>query len=98
MEATRTISISSPSEESVLMRCSSKTTATPNALSSRTVTKRNTVFRANREMDFVKIRSICPFRASSIMRANPGRSSFEPEIPPHSAQTMRLERMLTLLV
>ena len=62
---------SSPLESSVWMFSFSKNTSTPFALSSRSVTKVSTVFRAKRLMDFVTMRSIFPARASEIISLNP---------------------------
>ena len=61
----RTVSISSPSPVIVEIFSFSKTTSTPNSLSSRTSSNTIVVFLAKREMDFVKIRSSLPSLANA---------------------------------
>ena len=65
----------------------SKMTSTPAAFSFRTVWSVSTVLRAKREMDFVKIRSMPPFKARLTMRLNPSRSFVLVPVIPSSAKT-----------
>ena len=79
--------MSSPSAEVLEMSSRSKRTSTPRLFSSRTVSKRSTVLRANREIDLVKIRSIPPARALVSMAWNSVRLAvWVPEMP-QSANT-----------
>ena len=66
--SSRMVSMSSPSAVPVSMFCSSKYTLMPKFFSSRTVSKRVTVFRAKRETDFVSTLSIFPLRQSARSR------------------------------
>ena len=60
----------------------SKKTSTPFSLSCRMVTRLSTVFRAKRLTDLVRMRSIFPARASSIILLKPSRFLvFVPVIP-----------------
>jgi hypothetical protein len=49
----------------VSMPCSSNRTLTPSSLSSRTAARQSFVFRAKREMDLTRMRSIFPLRQSA---------------------------------
>ena len=62
-----TVIISSPSEESVLILFSSKSTPTPISFSSLVYLRTVVVFLANLEIDFVIIRSIFPALQSAII-------------------------------
>ena len=78
----RSESISSPSSENELMRSFSNRTSTPMDLRWRTVSKRSTVFLANRLIDLVIIMSMLPASQSSIIRLNSSRFLvLVPEIP-----------------
>ena len=72
------VSISSPSALMEWMFCSSKYTSTSIDFNSRTVWSSTTVFRANREIDFVMMRSMFPARHSTSSRWNSVRFSFVP--------------------
>ncbi len=64
---------SSPFPSSVRIFSFSKYTSIPFSFSFRTVVSVSTVFRANREMDFVMIRSIFPAMASATIWLKPSR-------------------------
>ena len=71
-------SISSPSALMEWMFCSSKYTSTPISFSSRTVSKRVTVFLAKREIDLVMTMSTLPALQSFSRRVKFFRSAFVP--------------------
>ena len=83
----------------VSMRCSSKNTPIPLAFSIRTVSRQSTVFRANRDTDFVMIQSIFPARQSLIMRLNPGRlSALVPEMPSSAYRSANFHSFFALII
>ena len=69
----------------VSMPCSSNRTLTPSSLSSRTAARQSFVFRAKREIDLTRMRSIFPLRQSAIMRLKSSRLSTEVPVMPESA-------------
>ena len=78
-------SIVSLASLSVRMFSFSNHTVTPSCRSSRSASRNSMVLRANREVDFTRIRSICPFRQSAIRRLNSSRLSIRVPVSPSSA-------------
>ena len=79
------VSMTSPWPSSVSMPSFSNTTPTSSARSRRTTARQSSVFRAKREMDLVRIRSIRPASASASMRLKPSRRARPVPLIPSSA-------------
>ena len=67
------VNINSPSPSIERMRSFSNRASTPKSFKCRTVSRRSTVFLANREMLFVRMMSILPASQSASIRLNSSR-------------------------
>ena len=83
----RMVSINSPSPLMELMCSFSNRTSTPMSFKCRTVCSKSTVFLAKRWIDFVRMMSISPLSAASIIRLNSSRLAIPVPLIPSSANT-----------
>ena len=82
-----TLTISSVVSVFVSIFSFSNRTLTPMVDNSRRADRQSLVFRAKRDTDFTRMRSILPFRQSRIMRLKSSRWSIRVPVSPSSAYT-----------
>ena len=95
------VSISSPSPLMVSMFSFSKDTLIPSPFSSRAVSSSVTVFRAKREVDLHRMRSIFPSGSPAACAETPGalpsfHSDFHPHTRPHTPTGISLNQLAVI--